>query len=92
MERGHPSGCPRLAQEILGDALPDVGVGADPIDRLLRLAVAAVAPLHGVRSGGEGAIIQEGQSLLEVAREERLPGLADVGEALDPLAVSMSGV
>src|SRR5262245_35453650 len=38
----------RLAEHVQGDAVVDVLPGADPLDRLLHLAVATVAPLYGV--------------------------------------------
>lgn len=40
-----------VAEHVHGDTVTDVLAGTDPVDRLLHLAVSAVASFHGVGGG-----------------------------------------
>ena len=73
-----------VAEHVGGDPLADVGTGADAVDGLLHLAVAAVAALHRVGRGRQERIVQERQGFFEVRREEfaqRLPQILEAAHA-----------
>src|SRR5262245_25278450 len=65
-------GGPQLAVHVQGDALLPMAFGPDPVDALLGLAVAAVAPLHRVAGRSQQLVVEEHQRLLQV-RAEQLP-------------------
>ena len=75
---------PLFPFHIQGNARGDVWFGADAIDGLLHLAMTAVSSFHGVRSGRKEVVIQEGQGLLQVGREELLQGFANPLETSYP--------
>jgi hypothetical protein len=70
-----------IAEHVHGDALADVWAGADAVDRLLHLAMAAIAPLDGIGGRGQQGIVQEGQSLVQRRREQPVERLT---KALEP--------
>jgi len=76
----------RVAEHVHGDAPADVLGGADAIDRLLHLAVSAVASFDRVGGRRQQGIVQERQGLFQRGREELLERLADRLEAADFLA------
>src|SRR5947209_19783430 len=57
---------PLLAVHVQGYPLLPMALGPDPVDALLRLAVAAVAPLHRVARRSQQPLVQEQQRLLQV--------------------------
>ena len=59
-----------VAFHVQGDPLPDVFGRADRVDATLGFAVAAVAAFDGVAGGRQQAVIQEGQGLFQVRREQ----------------------
>ena len=61
-------------------------MGSYAVDGLLHLAVASVAPLHGVGSRRKKRIVKEGERLIEIRAEKLLEGLADLLEASNALA------
>ena len=73
-----------LALHVGGDASADLRLGSDAVDGLLHLAMAAVAAFDGVGGGRQQRVVQEGQGLLQVRREELLECSAHVLEAADP--------
>jgi hypothetical protein len=75
-----------VAEQVECDTFGDVRLGADLVDGFLHLAMASVSALDGVGGGRQQSIIQEGERLLDIGGEERLPGLAHGGEALHPPA------
>ena len=65
-----------LAKQVQGEAVRNVVSGADAIDGLLHFAIAAIAAFHRVGGGTEQAVIQEGQRLFQIGREQALSRLA----------------
>ena len=76
-------GCPLVPFHVQGDALADVLGRADGVDASLGLAEAAVAALDGVAGGRQQPVIQEGQGLFQVGREQFAERAADPLEAAD---------
>ena len=76
----------RITKHVQGDAVVDVLLGTDAVDRLLHFAVAAVAPLHGVGGRGKQFVIEECQGLVKVGRAKPAQDFADLFEAADTLA------
>src|SRR5579871_6780101 len=74
----------RLAEHVQGDAVVHVLPGANPIDRLLHLAMAAVASFHGVGGGRQQFIVQERQRLVQVGGMELIQHLANLLEPANP--------
>ena len=66
-----------VADHVQRDSARDLDACADGVDGLLHLAIATVAPLDGIRVGGQERVVQEGQGLLQGGAEEFLQGLAD---------------
>src|SRR5919202_3190755 len=60
-------------------ARTDLLVRPLPVDTLLHLAIAPVAPLHGIRGGGQQLVIQKRQGLFQGRRKELLERLAHLG-------------
>ena len=75
-----------VAAHVHRDALADMEAGPDTINRLLHLAVAAVAPFDGVGGRRQQGIVQESQGLLQVGREQLLECLPQAAKAADALA------
>ena len=66
---------------VQGDPLGEVGLGSHPVDRLLHLAMTTVASFHRVGGRGQQRIIEKGQGLLEVGREQVPERLAQGAKA-----------
>ena len=76
-------GCPLVPFHVQGDALADVRGRADTVDASLGLAEAAVAAFDSVAGGRQQPVIQEGQGLFQVGREQFVQRAADPLEAAD---------
>jgi hypothetical protein len=70
----------RLSVHVNGDPLTYVVNGAHTIDALLHLPVSTVASFHRVGRRRQQRIIEEGQRLLDVGREELLDCCSDGSE------------
>jgi hypothetical protein len=64
----------------------NMGRGANAVDRFLHLAMAAIAALNRIGGRRQQPVIQKGERLIDIGREERLQGFSDLGKALDTLA------
>src|SRR5215469_13436533 len=51
---------------------PDLRLRPHPVDTLLPLAIAPVAPLHGIRGGGQQLVIEKRQGFFQGGRKELL--------------------
>jgi hypothetical protein len=83
VDRSDSVGCPLVPFHVQGDALADVLGRADTVDASLGLAEAAVAAFDGVAGGRQQPVIQEGQGLFQVGREQFVQRAADPLEAAD---------
>ena len=72
---------PLVALHVQGDALADVLGSSDRIDAALGLAEAAIAAFHSVAGGRQQPVVQEGQGLLPVGREQFVERAAHTLEA-----------
>ncbi len=72
-----------VAEHVRRDTLMDVRDGTDTVDRLLHLAMSAVASFDGVGGGRQQGVVQEGQRFFQRGREEFFERLADGLEASD---------
>jgi hypothetical protein len=79
-------GCLGVAKHVQGDAGSEVGLGADAVNGFLHLTVAPVSPFDDVGSRRQQLVIEKGECLLDIGREERLERLADGLEAAHALA------
>jgi hypothetical protein len=77
-----------IAEHVHGDSFADVRAGADAVDRLLHLAVAAIAPFDGIGGRRQQGIVQEGQRLFQRGREQLVERLTKGLEATNSLAKS----
>ena len=73
-----------VALHVPSDALTDMGGGADGVDAALGLAEAAVGAFDGVGRGRQQSVVQEGQGLLQIRREQLIQRAAEPLEAADP--------
>jgi hypothetical protein len=64
----------------------NVLLGAEPVNRLLHLAVATVATLYGVGGRWQQFIIEKRQGLLQVGRRKLAQNLANLLETANTLA------
>src|SRR5713101_1590933 len=71
-----------FAPHVQSQACPDLCLRAYPVDLLLPLAIASVAPLHRMRSRGQQFVIEKRQGLFQRGRKELLERLT---ELLEPL-------
>ncbi len=71
-----PSISQSIADHVQCDAAADMLLGANAIDGLLHLAVAAVAAFNGIGGGGQKGLVEEGQRLFDGRREELVEWLA----------------
>src|ERR671930_1557519 len=55
-----------------------------PVDTLLHLAIAPVAPLHGIRGGGQQLVIEKREGFVQRGGKEFLQCLTHLGEPLEP--------
>src|SRR4029453_15579951 len=62
----------------------DLRLRPHPVDTLLHLAIAPVAPLHGIRGGGQQLVIQKRQSLFQGGGKELLELRAPLGAPQEP--------
>ena len=85
---------PLVALHVQGDALADVLGSPDRVDAALGLAEAAIGAFDGVAGGWQESVIQEGQSLLQVRREqfvERAPHALEPADTAAKLGQSGQG-
>ena len=86
MEYLHRFGAGRtldLAEHVQGDPAADRRLSSDPVDRLLHLAMPAVAPFHRVGGRTQQAVVEEGQGLLQVGGLELLEDRSHPFEVVD---------
>ena len=62
----------------------DLFVRAHPVDVLLPLAIASVAPLHRMRGGGQQLVIEKREGFVQRGGKEFLQCLPHLGEPLEP--------
>ena len=55
-----------------------------PVDTLLPLAIAPIAPLHRMRGGGQQLVIKKRQGLFQGRGKELFEGFAHLGEPQEP--------
>ncbi len=72
-----------LAEHVQGDPAADRRLSSDPVDRLLHLAMPAVAPFHRVGGRTQQAVVEEGQGLLQVGGLELLEDRSHPFEVVD---------
>ena len=75
-----------FAEQVKGQPGNDVVKGSNTVHGFLHFAVAPIAPLDRIGGCAQQAVIQEGQGLFDIGREEALQDLAQLGEALYTLA------
>ena len=73
----------RVAEHVYGDSLADVQAGADPVDRLLHLAMSPVGAFYSVGCGGEKFFIEEREGFVQRGGKQLLEGLAHRFETPD---------
>jgi len=73
----------QVALHVQSDAAADGLAGADAIDGFLHLAVTPVAALHRVGGGWQQGIVQKGQGLFQVRREQLFERPPEAPEAAD---------
>ena len=76
----------RFADHIEGNAGCDLVVCANSVYGFLRLAVATVGALDGIRGGRQEPVVQKRQSFFQVGGLELLEDVADLAETPHPLA------
>src|SRR5215831_5441576 len=69
---------------IQRQARTDLRVRPHPVDTLLHLAIAPVAPLHGIRGGGQQLVIEKREGLCQRGGKEFLQCLPQLAEPLEP--------
>ena len=69
--------------EVQGQASLEYLLFAYTVDGLLHLAVAAVAPLHGVGGRRQQLVVQEGQRLLQLGRIQFFNTVVEISPARD---------
>jgi hypothetical protein len=62
----------------------DLRLRPHPVDTLLPLAIAPVAPLHRMRGGGQQLVVEKRQGLVPGRGKELCEGLAPLGEPQEP--------
>ena len=62
---------------------PDLRLCPHPIHTLLHLAIAPVAPFHGIRGGGQQLVIEKRQGFVQRRGEEFLQRVTEGGEPLE---------
>jgi hypothetical protein len=65
-------------------ARTDLLVRPPPVDTLLHLAIAPVAPLHGIRGEGQQLVIEKREGLCQRGGKELLQCLPPLAEPLEP--------
>src|SRR5207253_9025129 len=61
---------------IQGQAGTDLRLRPHPVDTLLHLAIAPVAPFHRIRGGGQQLVVKKRQSLFQGRGKELFEGVA----------------
>jgi hypothetical protein len=69
---------------IQGQAGLDLRLRPHPVDTLLHLAIAPVAPLHRMRGGGQQLVVKKRQGLFQGRGKELLEGFAHLWEPQEP--------
>ena len=62
----------------------DLRLRPHPVDTLLHLAVAPVAPLHRIRGGGQQFVVKKCQGLFQSRGKELFEGCAHLWEPQEP--------
>src|SRR5438309_9862914 len=65
-------------------ARTDLRLRPHPVDTLLHLAIASVAPLHRIRGGGQQLVIEKREGFVQRGGKEFLQCLTHLGEPLEP--------
>src|SRR5215468_7765088 len=74
----------RFTPHIQRKTRPDLLLRPHPVDTLLHLAIAPVAPLHGIRGGGQQLVIEKREGLFQRGGKEFLQCLPQLAEPLEP--------
>src|SRR5262252_53193 len=74
----------RFTPHIQRKTRPDLRLRPHAVDTLLPLAIAPVAPLHGIRGGGQQLVIEKRQGFFQGGRQELFECLAQRGEPQEP--------
>ena len=69
---------------IQRQARTNLCVRPHPVDTLLPLARAPIAPLHRIRGGGQQRVIEKREGFVQRGGKEFLQGLPHLGESLEP--------
>jgi hypothetical protein len=69
---------------IQRQARTDLRLPPHPVDTLLPLAIAPVAPLHRMRGGGQQFVIEKREGFVQRGGKEFLQGLTHLGEPQEP--------
>jgi hypothetical protein len=69
---------------IQRQARTDLRLRPHPVDTLLPLAIASVAPLHRMRGGGQQLVIEKREGFVQRRGKEFLQCLTHLGEPLEP--------
>ena len=69
---------------IQGQAGMDLRLRPHPVDTLLPLAIAPVAPLHRIRGGGQQLVVEKRQGLFQGRGQELFEGFAHLWEPQEP--------
>src|SRR5262249_54759942 len=69
---------------IQGQAGTDLRLRPHPVDTLLHLAIAPVAPLHRIRGGGQQCVVKKRQGLFQSRGKELFEGGAHLWEPQEP--------
>ena len=69
---------------IQGQAGTDLRLRPHPVDTLLPLAIASVAPLHRIRGGGQQLVIEKREGFVQRGGKEFLQCLTHLGEPQEP--------
>ena len=69
---------------IQGQAGLDLRLRPHPVDTLLHLAIAPVAPLHRIRGGGQQLVVKKRESLCQGRGKELLEGCTHLWEPQEP--------
>src|SRR5262245_34642731 len=69
---------------IQGQAGTDLRLRPHPVDTLVHLAIAPVAPLHRIRGGGQQCVVKKRQGLVQRRGKELFEGGAHLWEPQEP--------
>ena len=68
---------------IQGQPCTDLHLRAYPVDLLLHLAIAPVAPLHRIRGRGQQLVVEKRQGFFQRGGKELFQRVTEGGEPLD---------